>query len=328
MKTSIALAIYNGEKYLQEQLDSYLAQTVLPDELIVSDDCSSDNTQKILIDFAKKAPFRVVLLCNIENVGFAQNFSRALSQTTGDLIFLSDQDDVWFPEKIATMITYAEENPEYALYMHDALHTDSSLSPVGVRLQQQMRAIGAHTEHFVTGCCAMFRQEYLQKWLPVPEGVWGHDTWLVGCADAIKKKCVIKKSLMYYRRHECNTAPSLVANVKRVTLLQMFREKKQSTSSGEWEKEQMRNAASAEAQSNGLLKVADNSADLEESSAYRTFAKQKKELALFIQQRIKVRQEKINLRILKVFQWYFLGKYDKYASGIKSACLDIFFNRM
>jgi glycosyltransferase involved in cell wall biosynthesis len=104
MKTSIALATYNGEKYVEEQLDSYLTQTVLPDELIVSDDCSTDATQQMLGAFAKKAPFRVVLLCNIENVGYGQNFSRALSQTTGDLVFLSDKDDVWFPEKIAKYV--------------------------------------------------------------------------------------------------------------------------------------------------------------------------------------------------------------------------------
>ena len=99
LRISIAMSTYNGGKYLQEQLDSFLAQTSLPDELVITDDCSTDNTLEIIQAFAAMAPFEVRWEQNEKNLGYTGNFNQALMKTTGDLVFLSDQDDVWFPEK-------------------------------------------------------------------------------------------------------------------------------------------------------------------------------------------------------------------------------------
>ena len=99
MKASIALATYNGERYLQEQLNSFLHQTRLPDEIIACDDCSTDRTMDILESFAISALFAVYIYRNAINLGYTKNFERAISLCSGDVIFLSDQDDVWFPKR-------------------------------------------------------------------------------------------------------------------------------------------------------------------------------------------------------------------------------------
>lgn len=100
MKISIAMATYNGAKYLQEQLDSFVTQTRQPDELVVCDDGSSDATVEILRHFAAGAPFAVEIHENEVNLSHAKNFEKALSLCGGDVIFFSDQDEVWFPEKV------------------------------------------------------------------------------------------------------------------------------------------------------------------------------------------------------------------------------------
>jgi len=117
MRISIALATYNGEIYLSQQLDSFVVQTRMPDELVITDDCSTDNSLKICKKFAETAPFDVFIYENESNLGYCGNFNRALSKTTGSLVFLSDQDDVWFPEKIKTITKLALDNPKYLLIM-------------------------------------------------------------------------------------------------------------------------------------------------------------------------------------------------------------------
>ena len=101
LSLSIALASYNGERYIAEQLDSIARQTRLPDELIISDDASGDATPAIALDFARQAPFPVKVLQNSERAGSTRNFEIAIRACTGDIIFLCDQDDVWYPNKIS-----------------------------------------------------------------------------------------------------------------------------------------------------------------------------------------------------------------------------------
>ena len=90
MKISIAMASFNGSRYLSEQLESFALQSRMPDELIVTDDCSHDGTADILLAFAAKVPFTTHISVNPHNLGYAQNFGAALTRTTGDLVFLSD----------------------------------------------------------------------------------------------------------------------------------------------------------------------------------------------------------------------------------------------
>ncbi|HIE59179.1 MAG TPA: glycosyltransferase, partial [Hydrogenothermaceae bacterium] len=94
MRISIALATYNGDTYLQDQLNSYIAQERLPDEMVVCDDVSKDETVAILEAFQKVAPFEVQIIKNETNLGYTKNFEKALSLCSGDIVFFSDQDDV------------------------------------------------------------------------------------------------------------------------------------------------------------------------------------------------------------------------------------------
>jgi len=100
---SIALATFNGEKYLVPQLESLAGQSQLPAELIISDDCSVDRTLEIARDFAGRAPFPVRILRNERRIGFRANFMRAVEHCGSDLVAFCDQDDIWEPEKLAVM---------------------------------------------------------------------------------------------------------------------------------------------------------------------------------------------------------------------------------
>src|SRR5690606_26514650 len=104
---SIALAAWRGTAWLPEQLDSIARQTRLPDELVAVDDASGDGTADWLERYAETAPFPMRVLRNPTNIGYCRTFERALRETSGDLVFPCDQDDFWFPEKLAKMETWA-----------------------------------------------------------------------------------------------------------------------------------------------------------------------------------------------------------------------------
>ena len=119
-RLSVALATYNGERYLGEQLESILRQTRLPDELVIFDDASTDSTPAIVQEFAKAAPFPVRFQINAERLGSTRNFEAAIRACSGDIIFLCDQDDVWYPDKIARMEERFIKDPEAGAVFTDA----------------------------------------------------------------------------------------------------------------------------------------------------------------------------------------------------------------
>ncbi len=126
------MAVYNGERFISEQLESFVQQTRLPDELIVSDNVSTDRTAAIVRDFTARAPFPVKLFVNDENLGVGRNFDRAMRECTGDLIFLSDSDDVWYPDKLRLMEQALEQSPQAGLAACAARRRRSGSAPVGL----------------------------------------------------------------------------------------------------------------------------------------------------------------------------------------------------
>lgn len=224
MKISIAMATYNGSGYIEEQLDSFLTQTRLPDELVITDDCSSDDTVKIIRDFTLKAPFPVILTVNKKNLGYSGNFNAALEGTTGELVFLSDQDDVWFSDKLEYMTKLAEDNPEDLILMNDAALTDGLLNEVGLTKLEQIESAGMPIESFVMGCCCAVRRELLDICMPIPADYKAHDNWLVEFADGLEAKEVDDKVLQYYRRHESNESQFIANRTTKVTKKQVFLE--------------------------------------------------------------------------------------------------------
>jgi len=220
MRISIAMATYNGARYLKAQLQSFTDQTRHPDELIITDDCSTDETETIVRDFAQTAPFKVLFSRNEQNLGYCGNFNAALMKTTGGLVFLSDQDDVWFPEKIEHMVSVAERNPDALVLMNDAALTDGELNEVGLTKIGQIRSAGISMDGFVMGCCCGIRRELLDLCMPIPAGFKGHDNWIVWLAEGLGGKTVEDKVLQYYRRHETNESQFIANRTTKVTRTQ------------------------------------------------------------------------------------------------------------
>ncbi len=210
-KVSIAMTTYNGEKHILEQLESFLTQTRLPDELIVTDDCSNDGTIDILEEFKRNTPFEVKIYKNEINLGYTQNFNKAMQLCSYDLIFLSDQDDVWFPTKIQYMLNLAVKYPDKALFMIDAELTDVRLKESGLTKQGQIRGLGWKESTFVMGCCIAAKKSYLDLILPIPKEFSGHDNWIVDIADILDLRYIDSSIQQYYRIHENNTSV-LIAN--------------------------------------------------------------------------------------------------------------------
>ena len=160
MKISIAMTTFNGEKYLQEQLDSFVVQTRRPDELIIFDDCSTDETLAIALNFAEGSPFAVKVFSNDRNLGYSQNFSRALKLCSGDYVFLSDQDDVWHPEKIARMLARFDAEPNVQLLIHDLDYCKADLSPIGQTKIERMTGVFDLQREYIVGSLPDGRQAY------------------------------------------------------------------------------------------------------------------------------------------------------------------------
>ena len=217
MKISIAMCTFNGGIYLQQQLDSFSHQTRLPDDLVVCDDGSTDNTIAILEQFKAKAKFPVYIVQNPTNIGYAQNFSKVIDLCQGDIIFLSDQDDMWLPEKLATVCEIFMNQPDTLVVINDQIITDSELVSTGLTKLHHFRSIGMGYEHFVTGCCTAFRTSIKPLVLPIPVTSSTHDIWLHMVISEISEKYVLEKPLQLYRRHTDNASNGIISSTVPVT---------------------------------------------------------------------------------------------------------------
>lgn len=206
MFVSVAMATYNGERYLWQQLESLAMQARLPDELVVTDDQSTDATVALVERFSRQAPFPVHLEVNESRLGPTQNFGRALSLCRGDLILLCDQDDVWLPEKIRAHVELASTGGEAACWVLDALMADGELRPTGASKMQRIADAGLPVTAMVMGCCTAFRRDLLDLLLPIPATADAHDNWLVGVADLLGLVSRHGQAFQYYRRHGENVS--------------------------------------------------------------------------------------------------------------------------
>ncbi|HEY0111890.1 MAG TPA: glycosyltransferase family 2 protein [Allosphingosinicella sp.] len=213
---SVALATYNGRRYLAEQLASLVAQRRRPDELVVCDDGSTDSTVELLEEFARTVPFRVRVYRNDLNLGVLRNFEKALSLCEGDLVFLSDQDDVWLPEKISDVVDVFNKTPKALVVINDKLIVDENLVPTGATMLGNIRGFGSPEANFVAGCCSAFRREWLRIALPIPQGAIAHDTWLVGLAYRLEVTVIIEKPLQLYRRHGANVSQNAYSDPRQI----------------------------------------------------------------------------------------------------------------
>ena len=223
MYISIAMATFNGSLYLEEQLESFLRQTRLPDELIICDDVSTDNTILIVKKFAEKAPFTVKIYQNAINLGYSQNFSRALNLCSGDLVFLSDQDDFWLHDKIETVLKIFIEQPKVQLVIHDIDYCRENLTPIGQTKIERMSDFFDLNKDYVVGMATTIRGDFLKLCLPIPNlKSVGFDNWLHDCSNTVDGKAIIKEVLVLHRRHASNVTAFSGLNVDFVTSKKHF----------------------------------------------------------------------------------------------------------
>jgi glycosyltransferase involved in cell wall biosynthesis len=228
MKISIAMATYNGAKYLRQQLESFAAQSLLPDELVVCDDNSTDETVAILQEFALSAHFTVRITINPANIGLIRNFEQALSLCTGNLIFLSDQDDVWYPEKLEVMTTELKKSDDCFLAVNDVVLTSEQLTPTEFTLLNQVRAMGDRDQNLVIGCATVMRREFLDVALPIPLNTkTNHDGWLHDLARCLGVRKIVPRTLQAYRRHSRNTSQPIAATLGKVSWKDDYRKHQQ-----------------------------------------------------------------------------------------------------
>ncbi len=217
-RISVAMATFNGAAFLPGQLESLAGQGLHPDELVVCDDGSTDGTVELLESFVRTAPFRVRIYRNETNLGVLRNFEKALSLCEGDIVFLSDQDDVWLPEKVAEVVKIFEETPGTLAVINDKLLADENLVPTGATMLGNIRGFGSPDSNFVAGCCSAFRRDWLAIALPIPPGAIAHDSWLVGLAHRLGVASISEKPLQYYRRHGANVSQNAYSDRRRVGL--------------------------------------------------------------------------------------------------------------
>lgn len=217
MNVSIAMATFNGARHLQAQLDSFASQTCLPDELVACDDGSSDATLATLEAFAQRAAFPVVVMRNQATLGYVRNFERALSACRGDIVLLSDQDDVWFPEKIARMVAALDARADLQVVVADMVLTDGELHPTSRTQLGNILDIGMPASSYVAGCATAMKRGWLDLVLPVPSHVVTHDNWIHRLAQALDVRQVLPAPLQFYRRHGGNASTSAASEPARVS---------------------------------------------------------------------------------------------------------------
>ncbi|MGD0962234.1 MAG: glycosyltransferase [Methylomonas sp.] len=216
LKISVALASYNGAEYIREQLDSLNAQSYLPYELIITDDGSTDDTLETVNQFIKSALFKVSVIQNEERLGWKDNFLKAASLCSGDLIAFCDQDDLWLPNKLEIM-SKEFTNPNVMLATHTLTVCDSKLKPIaiqdqGIKKTQLLPPLHkAHSPYF--GLTLLFRRSLLEignlsERLPsLGQATSGcpHDQWLSFLGNVFGYTSDLNIPLVNYRQHGKNS---------------------------------------------------------------------------------------------------------------------------
>ncbi|MCK9251250.1 MAG: glycosyltransferase family 2 protein [Clostridiales bacterium] len=206
---SVAMTTFNGMPYVKQQLESILIQLDESDELVVSDNGSTDGTWAWL---EKQAVLdkRIVLIQFFDEQGVVANVFNALKHCHGDLIFLSDQDDVWLPGRVSTVVRQFDANPDLLIVQTDAVVIDQSGKTITDSFFD-FRHCGPGIlkniyKNTWQGCCMAMRRQLLALALPVPKSVPMHDVWLGLIAECSGQVAFLPKILTQYRRHLDNAS--------------------------------------------------------------------------------------------------------------------------
>ena len=198
---SVCIATYNGERYIRQQIESIVCQLNVDDEIIVSDDGSTDGTLDIVKGIGDK---RIKIIEGPGRKSPILNFECALKTSKGDFIFLSDQDDVWKPDKVEICMKWLKT---YHCVVSDAEVTDNRLKPLypslyAIMQVRQGRIYNTIWKNGYTGCCMAFRRDVVEASLPFPKDIPMHDIWIGNVAAYKYNVIFIPDRLIYFRRHE------------------------------------------------------------------------------------------------------------------------------
>lgn len=201
---SVALATYNGEEFLRDQIESIYAQTYKNIEVIVCDDSSTDSTTKILDEYVASHGLKYYL--NKNNIGFMRNFEKTISLCSGDYVALSDQDDVWLPNKISVLVDNIGDND---LVCSNAILIDKKGDVLKGRWRTGDICFNSRDtfefllyRNFVTGCTSMIKKNLIKEAFPIPNNEKYHDWWLAIFAAQRNGIVYLKQPLISYRQHE------------------------------------------------------------------------------------------------------------------------------
>ncbi len=217
---SVAMAVYNGRKYVKQQLDSILMQLDQEDEICISVDPSDDGSEELLNQLAKTE--KRIRLSKGSGNGVAANFENAVSMCRGDIVFLSDQDDVWEADKVS-FVKKCFDKTGAILVIHDVRIMDEQLETVinesFYRLKNSRRGLIKNIiRNSYMGSAMAFKRELVQFILPIPKNIPMHDQWIGLVAERKGKVIFTSRKLMQYRRHGANVSELRHADVRKMLM--------------------------------------------------------------------------------------------------------------
>lgn len=208
LDVSIVMAVYNGAKFLKEQLESILVQLSATDELIISYDNSNDNSLDILNDFDKDWE-QIKLVIN-DHPGVVKNFENGLRYVTKDLVMYCDQDDYWLPHKL-DRVRKEFESDEITVVIHDAALTDEELNITHASTFAIRNGNASIVRNLIRlsyiGCSLTFRAYLIPVVVPIPTSKRSHDWWTGTICSAFGRMSLIDESLILHRMHANNVTP-------------------------------------------------------------------------------------------------------------------------
>lgn len=209
MRISVAMAAYNGSKYIKEQVASIMPQLGQADELIISCDPSTDRTWDIINEQCQSDPR--IKAYRGPGAGVIANFQNAIEACQGDYIFLCDQDDIWCPNKVTDILEcFAATNADVIL--HDAIIVNQDLICQQSSYFEINHTGSGYLKNIIKngfiGCCMAFKRSFRSIIIPFPRSIPMHDQWIGLLGLKYGKVVYLRKPLIYYRRHSDNATSS------------------------------------------------------------------------------------------------------------------------
>lgn len=317
-KVSVAIATYNGAKYIKEQLYSIFSQTVLPNEIVICDDISTDDTVAIAVAELEIHNISYSICVNKSRKGFIKNFEKAMSRCSGDIICISDQDDYWVENKIETVLKEFSLNKKIHVIINNQKLVDAKLEWYGETEFDSIDRINSR-HLYISGCCTSVRKCFLDFILPIDPLVQGHDLWIHEIASVLGVREVIREPLQLYRRHGMNESNSLASSVVKATFASRLKAIVDSNPEANWIEEVRRlnlylNKLSSDKEIFELLGIDSNRVFLARNDIVNRIKN--------IETRLLISKNKRYKRMLMIFKLFRSGGYDDF-SGVKTAVLDL-----